>query len=337
MILESVEHGPLIWPTVKENGVTTIKKYVELSAADKIQADCDMKATNVILQGLPPKWSKFVIGVKIVKDLHTTNIDQLHAYLEQHELHANEVRLLRKRNQDSLAFVANQQITPPHFNTYQSSYYNPQLQQQFSPSQASQYGPIHHPQHYSSTYPSPPQRNHSFVPPSHTYQSQMSHQTSSVPQSTYQLPQAPTQPMTELPLADSCLAILVFSLEDDLIAYLNKAMAFLTAVASTRGDKGKSYSSTGYKSNATSSRGSNASRLVRVVKCYNYQGKGHIAKQCTQPKRPRNATWYKDKVMLAEAQEAGQILDEEQLTFLANLGIPDGQAVQTIIPNNAAF
>ncbi|GKC43904.1 hypothetical protein Tco_1061626 [Tanacetum coccineum] len=38
--------------------------------------------------------------------------------------------------------------------------------------------------------------------------------------------------------------------------------------------------------------------------------------------------------MLAEAQEAGQILDEEQLTFLAD---PDGQAVQTIIPNNAAF
>ncbi|GKC72478.1 hypothetical protein Tco_1118361, partial [Tanacetum coccineum] len=30
--------------------------------------------------------------------------------------------------------------------------------------------------------------------------------------------------------------------------------------------------------------------------------------------RPRNATWYKDKTMLAEAQEAGQILDEEQLT-----------------------
>ncbi|GKG02581.1 hypothetical protein Tco_0310217, partial [Tanacetum coccineum] len=47
--------------------------------------------------------------------------------------------------------------------------------------------------------------------------------------------------------------------------------------------------------------------------------------------------WYKDKAMLAEAQEAGQILDEEQLAFLADPGVPDGQAVQTIIPNNAAF
>ncbi|GKD48554.1 hypothetical protein Tco_1277530 [Tanacetum coccineum] len=158
----------------------------------KIQADCDMKATNIILQGLPadiyslvnhhrvakdlwekgetlhkyylrftqlindmniynmrieqfqvntkflnslpPEWSKFVTDVKLEKDFYTTNFDQLHAYLEQHELHADEVRFLRERNQDPLAIVENEQMTPPHFNTYQSSYNNPQLQQQFSPS-----------------------------------------------------------------------------------------------------------------------------------------------------------------------------------------------------------
>ncbi|GKF96110.1 hypothetical protein Tco_0288845, partial [Tanacetum coccineum] len=32
-----------------------------------------------------------------------------------------------------------------------------------------------------------------------------------------------------------------------------------------------------------------------------------------------------------------QILDEEQLAFLADPGVPDGQAVQTIILNNVAF
>ncbi|GJX89487.1 hypothetical protein Tco_0341501 [Tanacetum coccineum] len=175
MILESVEHGPLIWPTVKENGVIRTKKYAELSATEKIQDDYDMKATNIILQGLPTDiyslvnhhrvakdlWeriqllmqgSKFVTDVKLVKDLHTSNFDQLHAYLEQHELHANEVRIMRERNQDPLAFVANQQMTPPHFNTYQSyqSFYNnPQLQQQFSPSQ---HGSIQPNQYYSSHY-----------------------------------------------------------------------------------------------------------------------------------------------------------------------------------------
>nr|GEU51947.1 retrovirus-related Pol polyprotein from transposon TNT 1-94 [Tanacetum cinerariifolium] len=82
---------------------------------------------------------------------------------------------------------------------------------------------------------------------------------------------------------------------DDLIVCLNKAMAFLTVVASSSGH-------------------------ARVVKCYNYQGEGHMARQCTQLKRPRNAAWYKDKTMLAEAQEAEQILDEEQLSFLADPG-----------------
>ncbi|GJX27075.1 hypothetical protein Tco_0233371 [Tanacetum coccineum] len=53
MILESVEHGPLSWPTIEENSVTRTKKYEELSATEKIQADCDLKLTNIILQGLP--------------------------------------------------------------------------------------------------------------------------------------------------------------------------------------------------------------------------------------------------------------------------------------------
>nr|GEZ80751.1 hypothetical protein [Tanacetum cinerariifolium] len=55
MILESVEQGPLLWPSVEVEGVTRLKKYSELSAAEAIQANCDVKATNIILQGLPPK------------------------------------------------------------------------------------------------------------------------------------------------------------------------------------------------------------------------------------------------------------------------------------------
>ncbi|GJW90284.1 hypothetical protein Tco_0167837, partial [Tanacetum coccineum] len=46
------------------------------------------------LNTLPDEWSKFVTDVKLVKDLHTTNVDQLHAYPQQHERHANEDRLM---------------------------------------------------------------------------------------------------------------------------------------------------------------------------------------------------------------------------------------------------
>ncbi|GKC95238.1 hypothetical protein Tco_1160680 [Tanacetum coccineum] len=173
MILESVENDPLIWPSIEENGVTRPKKYSELSATEAIQVDCDIKATNIILQGLPLEvyalekecklydefdkfaykmgktlcefylrfslllndmniynmkleqfkvntkflntlpleWSKFVTDVKLVQDLHTTNIDQLHAYLGQHEFHANEIRLKHERNSDPLALVASYQMT----------------------------------------------------------------------------------------------------------------------------------------------------------------------------------------------------------------------------------
>ncbi|GKE28414.1 ribonuclease H-like domain-containing protein, partial [Tanacetum coccineum] len=69
MILESVENGPLIWPTVEENGVIRTKKYVELSAAKKIQADCDIKATNIILQGLPADIYSLVNHHRVAKDL----------------------------------------------------------------------------------------------------------------------------------------------------------------------------------------------------------------------------------------------------------------------------
>nr|GEU29591.1 putative reverse transcriptase domain-containing protein [Tanacetum cinerariifolium] len=310
-------------------------KYAELSAGEKIQANCDMKATNIILQGLladiyslfihhrvakdlwekvqllmqgtsltkqkrecklydafdkfthikgetlhkyylrftqlindmniynmkmeqfqvntkflnslPPKYSKFVTDVKLVKDLHTTIFDQFHAYLEQHELHANEVYIMHEHNQDPLAL------------------------------------------------------------------SQMNYQTSSVPQIAYQSPQVTTQPMTKSPLVDSSLAVLVFSSGDDLIDCLNKAMVFLTAVASSRFPltNNQLKTSSNLRKYATIQDG-----RAKVVICYNYQGEEHMARKCTQPKRPRNAAWYKDKAMFAEAQETTQILNEDQLAFL---------------------
>ncbi|GKE51238.1 hypothetical protein Tco_1486394, partial [Tanacetum coccineum] len=65
MILESVENGPLIWPSIEENGVIRPKKYSELSTMEAIQADCDIKAANIILQGLPPEVYALVSNHKV--------------------------------------------------------------------------------------------------------------------------------------------------------------------------------------------------------------------------------------------------------------------------------
>ncbi|GKD78339.1 hypothetical protein Tco_1340960 [Tanacetum coccineum] len=62
-----------------------------------------------------------------------------------------------------------------------------------------------------------------------------------------------------------------------------------------------------------------------------------MAKQCTQPKRPRNSAWFKEKMLLVHVQESGQVLDEKQLAFLVDPGVADGQTTQTTITHNAAF
>ncbi|GKB70005.1 hypothetical protein Tco_0931417, partial [Tanacetum coccineum] len=156
----------------------TLAEYMILSGADNRppMLDKDLFAKDL--------WEIIQL---LMQDLHTTNFDKLHAYLQQHELYANEVRIMRERNHDPLALVANHQQTPSHSNTYQSSYNNPQLQKQFSPSPSPQYGSIHPTQHYSTTYPSTP------LAISYPSTSYLNAYTSTVHQDAYPQPQSGKQ------------------------------------------------------------------------------------------------------------------------------------------------
>ncbi|GKA61418.1 hypothetical protein Tco_0760825, partial [Tanacetum coccineum] len=279
---------------VKVNEVTRPKKYSELSATEAIQADCDIKATNIILQGLPPEvyalerecklydefdkfaykkgetlrdfylrfslllndmniynmkleqfqvntkflntlppeWSKFVTDVKLVRDLHTTNIDQLHAYLGQHEFHANEVRLMHERNSDPLALVATHQMTQSPYQTHQNSYQNTQFQPQVSPYQSPQYESPHQSQQYSTHQSSTPL---SITYPSNDYQSSVHHNVYSPSSSIPQLEYAPlVNQQPEFSQPDSGLIVPVFQRGDDPIDAINHVMSFLTVVVTSR-------------------------------------------------------------------------------------------------------
>ncbi|GKD91406.1 hypothetical protein Tco_1366913, partial [Tanacetum coccineum] len=195
------------------------------------------------LNSLPPEWSKFVTDVKLVRDLHTTNFDQLHAYLEQHELHANEVRIMRERNQDPLALV--------------------------SP----QYGSIHPTQHYSTTYPSTP---HAITYPSTPHPNAYS---STVHQDACPQPQSIPQ-----------------------IEYTGRQSSFAAGTSGIRA---------------------------------NISGIGHMERQYPNPKRKRDATWFKDKVLLVEEQGSGNVLNEEELEFLADPRVAEGPVTQTVITHTA--
>ncbi|GJV97450.1 retrovirus-related pol polyprotein from transposon TNT 1-94 [Tanacetum coccineum] len=414
MILASVEKGPLVWPTVTVNGETRLKEYIELTPAETIQADCDIKAINIILQRLPTvefdkftykkgeslheyylrftlllndmniykmplekfqvntkflntlpaEWSKFVIDVKLVKYLHTTNVDQIHAHLEQHERHGNEVRLMHERNSNHLALVTSHQMTQYPYQSHQHSYQNSQHQQFVSPYPSPQYGSPSQSQQCLTHQSSTPL---SITYPSNKYQQLIHHNVYSPSSSIPQLEYAPSvNQQSEFSQPDSGLIVPVFQKGDDPIEAINHMMSFLTAVVTSRYPttnnqlrnssnprqqatindgrvtiqpvQGRQISyAAGTTRTFTPGASGNNSGKQRIVTCYNCKGEGHMSKQCTKPRRKRDDTWFKDKVLLVQAQASGQILHEEELAFLADPGIPEGQATQTVITHNAAY
>nr|GFB86064.1 hypothetical protein [Tanacetum cinerariifolium] len=71
--------------------------------------------------------------------------------------------------------------------------------------------------------------------------------------------------------------------------------------------------------------------------CYNCKGEGHMSKQCTKPKRKQDAEWFKDKVLLVQAQANRQVLQEEELEFLADPRTAESSSNQNVITTNAAY
>nr|GEV73865.1 hypothetical protein [Tanacetum cinerariifolium] len=62
-----------------------------------------------------------------------------------------------------------------------------------------------------------------------------------------------------------------------------------------------------------------------------------MLKQCTKPKRKRDEVWFKDKVLLVQAQANRQVLHEEELEFLEDPRIAETQSTQYDVTNNAAY
>ncbi|GKB49254.1 integrase, catalytic region, zinc finger, CCHC-type containing protein [Tanacetum coccineum] len=284
MILESVENGPLIWPSIEENGVTRPKKYSELSATE--ERECKLYdefgkfnykkgETLLILQGLPLEVYALVSNHKVTKELW-----------ERIQLVMQGTSLTKQERE-----FCNHQMTQVFLSN--SSHSNQKLRNspQVSPYQSPQHGSPYQSQQYSNNQSSTPL---SITYPSNDYQSSVHHNVYSPPSSIPQLEYALTiNQQSEFPQLESGLIV------------LGRQISFATRTTRT------------YTPGAS---GSN-SRKQRTVICYNCKGEGHMSEQCTKYKRKRDDSWFKDKVLLVQAQANGQILHEEELAFLADPGI----------------
>ncbi|GJS88952.1 hypothetical protein Tco_0771588 [Tanacetum coccineum] len=288
MILAYVEKGPLVWPTITVDGVTRPKEYTELTPAETIQADCDIKAINIILQGLSTKtYALQERECKLYDEFDKFTYkkgESLHEYYLRFTLLLNDMNFYKMPLEQF-------QVNTKFLNT---------------------------------------------------------------------LPAEWSKFVTDVKLVKD---LHTTNHGDDLIDAINHVMSFLSAVVTSRYHttnnqltnprqqatindervivqpvQGRQISyDAGTTRTFTPGASRSNSRKQRIVTCYNYKREGHMSKQCTKPRRKRDDSWFKDKVLLVQAQASGQILHEEELAFLADLGILEAQATQTVITHNVAY
>nr|GEY74596.1 hypothetical protein [Tanacetum cinerariifolium] len=225
MILESVEHGPLLWPIVEEDGVTRLKKYSELSATEAIQADCDQQA---LTYHTSPYATSYHTPQFVSQGPSSSNL--------------------------SISYPVNDISSTINHNAYMASSSAPQID----------YAPM---VHHSSEFSSP----------------------------------------------ETGLVVPVFQKGNDPIDTINHMMSFLTVVVTLR-YPGRQNSMSAGSSRPFASGSGGASGKQR-----------------------RDAEWFKDKVLLVQAQANGQVLQEEELEFLADPGTAESSSNQNVVTTNAAY
>ncbi|GKA34451.1 retrovirus-related pol polyprotein from transposon TNT 1-94 [Tanacetum coccineum] len=305
MILESVENGPLIWPSIEENGVTRPKKYSELSATEAIQADCDIKATNIILQGLPPEVYALVSNHKVAKELW----ERIQLLMQGTSLTKQERKCKLYDEFDKFAYKKGETLREFYLRfsllLNDMNIYNMKLEQ-FQVNIK-----------FLNTLP-PEWRK--FVTDVKLVQDLH---------------------ITNIDQLHAYLGQHEFHANkkgDDPINAINHMMPFLTAVVTSRypTTNNQLRNSSNPRQQATinneivtlqpiqgrqtslavgttrtytpGASGSNSGKQ-RTVICYNCKGEGHMSKQCTKPKRKWDDSWFKDKVLLVQAQANVDDLD----------------------------
>ncbi|GJS85541.1 retrovirus-related pol polyprotein from transposon TNT 1-94 [Tanacetum coccineum] len=323
MILASVEKGPLVWPSITVDGVTRLKEYIELTPAEAIQADCDIKAINIILQGLPTEIYALVSQHRVAKDLW----EKIKLLMQGTSLTKQERECKLYDEFDKFTYKKGESLHEYYLRftllLNDMNIYKMPLEQ-FQ---------VKLPKFFLNTLPDEWSKfvtDVKLVKDLHT---------TNIDQLHAYLQQHERHANEK---------------GDDPIDAINHMMSFLTAVVTSRypttnnqlrtssnprqqatiydgkvtvqpvQGRQTTYAAGTMRKYTPGASGSNTGKQQTVI-CYNCKGEGHIAKQCTKPKRKRDETWFNDKVLLVQAQASGQVLTEEEIAFLADPGLPDTQ------------
>ncbi|GKB35443.1 hypothetical protein Tco_0880385 [Tanacetum coccineum] len=303
MILESVENGPLIWPSIEENGVTRPNKYSKLSATEAIQADCDIKATNIILQGLPPEVYALVSNHKVAKELWARiqllmQGTSLTKQERECKLYDEFDKFAYKKGETLREFYLRFSLLLNDMNIYYMKHIYYMKLEQFQVNTK-----------FLNTLPPEWSKfviDVKLVRDLHT---------------------------TNVDQLHAYLGQHEFHANekgDDPIDAINHMKYFLTVVVTSC-----------YPTTNNQLRNSSNPRQQATINNGREQVEAILGNKgllfVTTVKRKQDDSWFKDKVLLVQAQASGQILHEEELAFLADPGIPEAQATQTVITHNAAY
>ncbi|GJY04823.1 hypothetical protein Tco_0370763 [Tanacetum coccineum] len=229
----------------------------------------NIQLNSKFVNNMSPKWDRFVTIVKLNKGLKETNHEQLYAYLKQHEKHAAQNRLIIERitltTNDQLAFVSSVQ---PYS---KSSQVQPH---QYSPSST----PLQSPHVQSLQY-----QQFTETSPLESGYTQTDEILNTLTKHVALIAQSfrATLPQTKNQLRTSSNTRNQAIIQDGRVVVQN-----------VQGQQNQNQRNFARGNGATGNGGahnragnSNACQ-GKPIKCYNYNGLGHIARNCTQPKRP---------------------------------------------------
>ncbi|GJS14529.1 retrovirus-related pol polyprotein from transposon TNT 1-94 [Tanacetum coccineum] len=252
-----------------------------------------MQLNSKFVNNMLPEWSRFITEVKLNRGLKESNFDQLYAYLKQHEVHANENRTMMERflqpTNDPLALVSNASVQ--QYPTQSSK--SPQPSNEPSPADNFQLD-----SGSSSTENLIESLSNSLALLTQSYKSHL--------------------PQTNNQLRTSSNARNKATVQDGRVVVQDVRGRY------NANNQGKPFQRNNARGNVVAGNvgGQNRGGIInpgpaKPIKCYNCNGLGHIARECPRPKRLQDSDYFKDKMLLMQAQENGAVLDEEQSLFLA--------------------